>query len=74
MLQGILGSLSGCGCVGELGVEGGDKGLLEGKPGNGIPFEMQIKKISNKKKKKKKRIDKLIHETKKLLQGKRHSQ
>jgi hypothetical protein len=28
---------------------GWDKGFLEGKPGKGITFEMQIKNISNKK-------------------------
>jgi hypothetical protein len=28
---------------------GGGRGFLEGKPGKGITFEMQIKKISNKK-------------------------
>jgi hypothetical protein len=36
---------------------GWDRGFLEGKPGKGITFEMQIKKISKKKKKKKKRIE-----------------
>ena len=33
--------------VGELVSRG--RGVLEGKPGKGIPFEMYIKKISNKK-------------------------
>jgi hypothetical protein len=35
------------------GAEGGgmDRGVLEGKLGKGITFEMQIKKISNKKEK-----------------------
>jgi hypothetical protein len=28
---------------------GGNRGILEGKPGKGITFEMQIKEISNKK-------------------------
>jgi hypothetical protein len=38
--------------VGELvsrDVGRGERGVLEGKPGKGITFEMQIKKISNKK-------------------------
>jgi hypothetical protein len=30
---------------------GGDRGFSEGKPGKGIKFEKQIKKICNKKKK-----------------------
>ena len=42
--------------------EGGwDKEFSEGKPGKGIKFEMQIKKISNKKRKcKKKKPQKII--------------
>jgi hypothetical protein len=31
-----------------------DRGFLEGRPGKGIAFKMQIKKISNKRKEKKK--------------------
>ena len=44
--------------VGELvsrDVGRGDRGVLEGKPGKGITFEMQIKKISNKNEVQKKR-------------------
>ena len=37
------------GWVGEQGEEEWDRGLLEGKPGKEIIFEMYIKKISNKK-------------------------
>jgi hypothetical protein len=40
---------SRCGWVGEQGERGGDRGVLEEKPGKGVTFEMQIKKISNKK-------------------------
>ena len=40
--------------VGEGGLVSGGRGIgfLEGRPGKGIIFEMQIKKISNKKKEK----------------------
>jgi hypothetical protein len=39
------------GWVGEQKERGGNRGFSEGKPGKGITFEMQIKKISNKKEK-----------------------
>jgi hypothetical protein len=37
------------GWVGEQGEGRGDRGFLEGEIGKGITFEMEIKKISNKK-------------------------
>jgi hypothetical protein len=37
------------GWVGEQGEGRGERGFSERKPGKGITFEMQIKKISNKK-------------------------
>jgi hypothetical protein len=46
--RGMPGPGSGNGWVGERG-RGEDRGFLEGKLGKGITFEMQIKKISNKK-------------------------
>jgi hypothetical protein len=44
--RGMPGLGMGNGYVGEQ-EWGGDKGFSEGKPGKGITFEMQIKKISN---------------------------
>jgi hypothetical protein len=41
------------GWAGQQGEEGGDRVILGAKPGKGITFEMEIKKISNKRKKKK---------------------
>jgi hypothetical protein len=38
--RGMPGEGSGSGCVGEQGEVGGDRGCLEGKPGNGITFGM----------------------------------
>jgi hypothetical protein len=35
--------------IGEQGKLGGDRGFSEGKPGKGITFEIQIKKISSNK-------------------------
>ena len=46
-VQGNARTRNGSGWVGEQGVEGEDRGFLEGKPGKGITFEMYIKKISN---------------------------
>ena len=40
---------SGSGWAGEQGEEGEDREFSEGKLGKGLTFEMQIKKISNKK-------------------------
>jgi hypothetical protein len=48
--RGIPGPGSGSEWVGEQGERGGARGFLERKQGKGITFEMQIKKISNKKK------------------------
>jgi hypothetical protein len=44
---------AGVGGLVSRGMEGWDRGFSEGKSGKGIAFEMQIKKISNKKRKKK---------------------
>jgi hypothetical protein len=44
------GQRSMSGWVGEQGKGGWDRGFSEGKLGKGIIFEMQIKKISKKKK------------------------
>jgi hypothetical protein len=55
----MLGQGSRSGWVGEQGVGGGDRGFSWGKPGKGIPFEMQIKKISYKKFKNLKKKDEL---------------
>jgi hypothetical protein len=49
--RGMSGPRSRSGWVGEQGEGRGDKGFSKGKPGKGITFEMQIKKISNKKRK-----------------------
>jgi hypothetical protein len=48
--RGTPGPGSRGGWVSEQGEEEGGRGVLEGKPGKGITFEMEIKKISNKKK------------------------
>jgi hypothetical protein len=47
--RGMPGPGSRSGWVGEQGEEGRDRGFSEGKPGKGITFEMQIKKILIKK-------------------------
>jgi hypothetical protein len=45
--RGMLGPGSSSGSVGEQGKGRGDRAFSEGKPGKGITFEMQRKKISN---------------------------
>jgi hypothetical protein len=47
--RGMPGPRSGSGWVGEQGEVGENRGFSERKIGKGITFEMQIKKISNKK-------------------------
>ena len=47
--RGMSGPGRRSGWVGEQGEGRGDRGFLEGKIGKGITFEMEIKKISNKK-------------------------
>ena len=47
--RGMPGPGSGSGWVGEQGEGGEDREFSKGKLGKGITFEMQIKKISNKK-------------------------